>query len=154
MLSEKIGENTYRYRFYTKEPGGGDRIRTAVTAPNQSLRSGNLLTFVWRGRDLVGVADQGSQTWQSVLVEKPLYPTLQSFLRALRWPVLLLLLLQATRFFIELPGVLTNYPLQMIFALIILGTLLLAPAALWAMREGGATKTQHLPDLNQFDDPE
>lgn len=148
VLSEKTYGSAYRYRFYTVEPGGAERVRVATAAANSGIRPGHLLTFVWRGRELVGIADQESSTWQSVVSERPLYPSLQGFFRSARWLLLVLLLVQVVRMTIELPEAIASYPLQIIIALIALAVFLLSPLLLWAVRTGGA-KSQYLPGLDK-----
>ena len=145
--SEKITDSAYRYRFYSREGDGGERVRTAIASPHSGIRPGHQVTFVWRGRSLVGLADQENNTWHSLNIEPPLYPRLHAFLRFIRWPILLLLLLQGARLLVEWPTVASNHPLPLIIVVVATLSLLAAPLALWAFRTGGP-ESKYLPDYD------
>lgn len=94
LESERDGGREH-YRFWTVERQGR-RWREIIAQPRLALREGMLLTLVWRGRYLVGVADQDRSLFYAVDVPSPAEPRrpLLSWLRLCTALALLLVAVQ------------------------------------------------------------
>ena len=73
------------YDFITREPGGRDRPRSIRVSQGVQIRPNTWITLVWRGDNLVGVADQTANEGEGAWLEIRLPPTRDPFDRIWQW---------------------------------------------------------------------
>lgn len=128
IKSQRQGD---RYIYTCISPGSLEKFASSKPL---SLRSGQTLTTVRRGRDVLGIADQGRDRWYPVLPPRSSHPLLRALGLSLAWPVSLLALLYLFPFARETAEAALDNPLGFILGIILVTLFLLAPLGLWLLR--------------------
>lgn len=122
----------YRYRLVTEEPAGGERGRAVIGQGGLPLEAGSLVTLVYRGPRLVGVADQKRGGWHPVDPPRPVSEDRAAFARYLAGALGVIVALESVRFAFALAGAPVS---ALAGAAIVAALLAAAPLILRAARE-------------------
>ena len=117
--------------------GNSDGVSVVERIPSAgplAIKPGRTVTVVRRGNRVEGLADQSAETWMPVAAPAPRYPAWRQLGMALAWPVTILALLQALRFWSQAADLIRFHPAQAVVLFLLLASSALVPAAWWLLQ--------------------
>jgi hypothetical protein len=133
VTSERLNSGRARYQIVTVEDSDEKRTRprSFEAQTNLKLQAQMTVTLVWRGKHLVGLADQSNIVWYNIEPQPPRFPQLNRLMSYLAWVCLFIAALQLGRLVPAWSGLFDNYGLQALIVIAIAVLVLMLPLLRW-----------------------